>query len=82
MSIKTVYIEGASKKALNQRLAIDQHALEALEFNHFEGNEVWNVEQLANGTVVKIFSKYVGGNPYAKSYGNIARKADGKVWIK
>lgn len=82
MSIATVYVRAESKKALNDALAENQHAFEALKFDVFTGNDVFNLETLPVGTVIKVFDKMIHGIPYAKAYGTLARRKDGKVYVK
>lgn len=74
-----VYIHGDSKAAINRRLKAGDK-LEALYYG-LPYNDVFDVEALRDGCVVKVFSKYVGGNPYAKAYGTIKRDKNGKVTI-
>lgn len=75
-----VYIQAESKKALNMAL-IQGAKLEALYFG-IPHNDVYNLEELPDGTVVKLFTRYVGGNPYAKAYGTIKRNRNGFVQVK
>lgn len=74
-----VYVQAKSKAELNRRLAQGE-TFEALHYG-IPHNDVYDLERLPVGTVVKIFEKYVGGNPYAKAYGTVANKG-GKVIIK
>jgi hypothetical protein len=62
-----VYVKGASKKALNEKLALGQ-GIGATEYDMFSTNSCI-LNDLPTGTVVKVYEKMVGGNPYAKSYG-------------
>ena len=78
--IETVYVRANSKKELNARLASDG-AVQGDAFNPY-GSQMRHLESLPVGTVIKIYSKYVGGNPYAKAYGNIARDKSGRVFVK
>lgn len=82
MSIKTVYVQAKSKAEINRELKINPHKYEALQFSIFEGNDVFALESLPDGTVVKIFEKYVQGQPYAKAYGTIKRDKLGKVTLR
>lgn len=69
MSIPTVYVLGASKKALNELLSLDESGYQRCTQYHFQGSEQLNLFNMPNGTVIKIYSKLVGGSPYAKAYG-------------
>ena len=69
MSIKTLYIKANSKKAANEALKTGNE-LEVYEAKFMIGLVPANIEDFPTGTVVKIFSKFVGGQPYAKAYGN------------
>jgi hypothetical protein len=62
-----VYIKAASKKALNEKLALNER-IGATEYDMFSTNNCI-LNDLPTGTVVKVYDKMVGGNPYAKSYG-------------
>ena len=62
-----VYVKGASKKALNEKLALNER-IGATEYDMFSTNNCI-LNELPTGTVVKVYDKIVGGNPYAKSYG-------------
>ena len=78
--MKQVYVQHESKRALNNEILFGRR-FEALEYS-IAGNEVYNLEDLPDGTVVKLFTKYVGGNPYAKAYGTIKRNRNGMVQVK
>lgn len=67
MSIPTVYIKG-SKKMANLQLA-DGQKLFGLKFDLY-GSERVSLASMPDGTVIKFYDKFVGGNPYAKAYGN------------
>jgi hypothetical protein len=60
-SIQTLHINSKSKKAFNDLLK--------------EGNPraLRQIEGYPDGTVIKFFTKYVGGNPYVTSYGTIKK---------
>lgn len=75
-----VYVEAGSKKALNTALILGAR-FEALYYGT-PHNDVYNLEDLPDGTVVKLFTRYVGGNPYAKAYGTIKRNRNGFVQVK
>ena len=62
-----VYIEGKSKAQINRDL-VDGKPIVGTEITMFATTE-YPFESLPDGTVVKVFEKYVGGNPYAKAYG-------------
>lgn len=62
-----VYVKGASKKALNEKLALNER-IGATEYDMFSTNNCI-LNELPTGTVVKVYSEMIGGNPYAKSYG-------------
>ena len=81
MSIRTVYVEAASKAEINRRLKVDNNAFECVEFKMGQG-DVFDLERMPAGTVVKIWSKLVGGVPYAKAYGNVAYTKAGRVFLK
>ena len=82
MAIRTVYVQAKSKAEINRELKGNQHKYEALSFSIFEGNEVFDLEALPDGTVVKIFEKYVQNQPYAKAYGTIRRDKKGNVTLR
>ncbi len=75
-----VYVKAESKKALNVALVMGERC-EALYYG-IPHNDVYNLEALPDGTVVKLFTRYVGGNPYAKAYGTIKRNRNGCVQVK
>lgn len=68
-----VYIQG-TKKAANDKLAAGQPVY-ATEYVFMGGDTSHNAADLPTGCVVKFFEKYVGGNPYAKAYGQIKKDA-------
>jgi hypothetical protein len=80
MTIRTVYLRGKSKAQLNRELAAGK-LFECVAYD-INGADVFDLEKMPNGTVVKIYEKEVYGSPYAKAYGNVARKADGRVYLK
>jgi len=66
-----VYIKAKSKKEINEWCKSGV-AIEATEYNAFNPNgyETQHIlENLPTGTTVSVFSKFVGGQPYAKAYG-------------
>lgn len=80
MSIGTIYVQASSKAALNARLIADRGIPGNIYTPHSMTRE--RVENMPVGTVVKIFDKFIGGTPYAKAYGIIAKKKDGTVYVK
>ena len=68
-----VYIQANSKKAINEALASGKK-VPAVEYNMFNPNGQYMTDHILNdlptGTIVSVFSKYVGGQPYAKAYGS------------
>ena len=81
MGIKTVYVEGASKKDINARLIAGENVQE-IEFA-LAMVTYHTLRALPAGTVVKIYSQFSGGIPVAKAYGNITfDKKTGQVKIK
>jgi len=67
-----VYIQANSKKAINEALT-DGKKVPAVEYNMFNPNGYMTdhiLNDLPTGTIVSVFSKYVGGQPYAKAYGS------------
>jgi hypothetical protein len=73
-----IYIQG-NKKSTNEKLAAKKPVF-GDEFVMFNCT-THDVTAVPNGTVVKFFDKYVGGSPYAKSYGQVVNKG-GIVKIK
>jgi hypothetical protein len=80
MSIRTVYVKCESKKLLNEGLAQGKNFI-GYEYDLGGSNDV-NLRSLALGAVIKLFTKYVDGQPYAKAYGNVHYKKDGTISIK
>lgn len=72
MSIQ-VYVQGKSKAEINRRLAAGETIVGT---EHKLGSETkWPLsEMLPDGSIIKVFSKVVGGSPYAKSYGRWNQK--------
>ncbi len=64
-----VYIQGKSKAQINRDLKAGKPVV-AKEISMFN-TENHAFENLPDGTVVKVFENYVGGQPYAKSYGQV-----------
>lgn len=64
-----LYVKGASKKAVNERIAKGETVM-GENFSFFGGAGLYKLDKdLPKGTVVSIYEKLVGGQPYAKSYG-------------
>jgi hypothetical protein len=66
----TVYIKGNSKAAINRDLEAGK-AITATEYSF--GIMTHDFADLPEGTCVKVYSKMIGGNPYAKSYGTVKK---------
>ncbi len=65
-----LYVKGKSKKEINERLA-EGKTVYGENYSMFGGGEIYKLDaNLEDGTVIKIFDKYVSGSPYAKAYGN------------
>jgi hypothetical protein len=79
MSIRTVYVRAKSKAELNREIAAGK-LFECVEYTPFN-TEVYDLERMPDGTVVKIYEKEVHGSPYAKAYGNVSHK-NGVLFIK
>jgi len=77
--IPTIYVQAASKKALNVLLAAGADVLGVEE--GFLKSVPKPLREMPDGTVVKIFRErdHVG-NPIARSYGNVWRTG-GKVVV-
>jgi len=63
-----IYVQGTSKKAINERLASGQ-AVYGTEYNMLSTREHRLDDKLPEGTIISVFERIVAGNPYAKSYG-------------
>lgn len=81
MSIETVYVKAKSKKAINETIASGQRVYGTI-YSMFNGDREVDLATMPDGTVIKIFDKYVSGQPYAKAYGNVAHKKDGALYLK
>lgn len=78
--IDTVYVRADSKKALNYLLKAGADPQGEI-FDMFKGDRYVALSELADGAVVKIWSKRdFAGTPVAKAYGNIKRIA-GKLMV-
>jgi hypothetical protein len=74
MSVREVYMMGASKAGLNRQLAKGED-LVCKEYT-IAGATALMFSELPEGTIIKVYSKIVGGNPYARAYGS---KRRGKI---
>ena len=69
-----VYVQAKSKKQINEWIQSGTE-IEAVEYsmqNHMNGGDYetyHNLVDTPDGTVVAVFDKYVGGNPYSKAWG-------------
>lgn len=63
----TVYIKGASKKALNEKIA-EGKSIEWVSYSPMSTN-CGLMNELADGSAIKVWEKMSGGSPIAKSYG-------------
>lgn len=63
----TIYVNAKSKKEINDSLKLGKQIV-CIEYLPYTVNEKY-ISDCTTGTVVKIFEKYVGGSPLAKSYG-------------
>lgn len=71
MTIMTVYVRAKSKKALNEALSQNDPVWDvvvAIEYTPWQERHR-NLYDLPDGSVIKIYDKFVGGLPYAKAYG-------------
>ena len=68
MSIPTIYIYGTKRRA-NERLAMGEDIV-CENYSLFGGPDHATIRPYPDGTVVKFFTKTVGGSPYVVSYGN------------
>lgn len=62
-----VYINAKSKAEVNRSLK-EGKTVFAKEIKLGSVHD-YTFDQLPNGTTVKIYEKYIGGSPFAKSYG-------------
>ena len=65
----TVYIQGKSKADINRRLLAGEEIM-ADEYTMLNVIE-HRVNELRDGTIVKVYRGMVDGNPYATAYGVI-----------
>ena len=68
MTILTYYVNGASKKEINERLASGLTVL-ATYYSMFSSCTI-DLLNCAHGDVIKIWDKKSMGSPIAKAYGN------------
>lgn len=73
--INTYYIQAKSKKAVKDSLSNGEKVL-CLSFGFMSQTQTYIFQDIPNGSVIKIFDKFVSGSPYAKAYGN---KKNGKL---
>jgi hypothetical protein len=64
----TLYVQGKSKKALNELLANGTTVI-GTEYSLRQPVNYTLNSDLPHGTVIKVYEKIIGGNPYAKAYG-------------
>lgn len=68
----TIHIQAKSKKEINEKLAQGKKVY-GESYSLFGGGGTYELNKdLPTGTVIKIFEKYVSGNPFVKSYGTWA----------
>jgi hypothetical protein len=69
-----LYVEASSKKSLIQRLASGEE-ISGYNYSMFGGGGRYMLDDnLADGTIIAIYSKMVQGNPVAKSWGTWTNK--------
>jgi len=76
-----LYVKAASKAAVNKALAAGEAVL-GRNYSMFDHPGPYNLARCPVGTVVSIYSKVIGGSPYAKAYGVVAVNKAGKVVLK
>ena len=64
-----LYVKAKSKKELNERIAAGKTVYGENHSMFGDGGFYALNAELAAGTVISIFDKYVSGSPYAKAYG-------------
>ena len=79
MTIQTIYVEASSKKALNKAIECGHDPIGWI-YTPWE-ERATPLSEMRIGDVVKVFSKRVNGQPYAKAYGTIANK-NGQLFVK
>ena len=73
--MSTIYVSANSKKEINARLA-NGEAVRGEIYDFMQGDRVTLSPNWQNGDVIKVYSKRVGGQPYAKAYGQVTRNGD------
>lgn len=68
MSIMTLYVKAESKKAINERLSKGE-TVTGVSYTPWGETMHTLGPNLADGTVIKVWSKMSMGSPYAKAYG-------------
>lgn len=64
-----LYVKAESKKEANEKLTQGKRVF-GDNYSMFGSGGTYELNaELANGTSIKIYSKFSGGNPIAKSYG-------------
>ena len=63
-----MYIQAKSKKAINEMLKKGE-TVYATDYNMFAGDRTLLWLDIPENEPIKVFEKYVNGQPYAKSYG-------------
>ena len=63
-----LYIQAQSKKAINEAIA-NGHRIIGTNYSIFGGGGTYVLNECPAQTIVKVFKKYVGGQPYATAYG-------------
>lgn len=64
-----IYVQAKSKKAINERLALNE-VITGYNYSIFGGGGEYELnESLPSGTVIKVYEKTINGSPYAKAYG-------------
>ena len=64
-----IYVRANSKKEINQRLE-SKETVYGDNYSAFGGGGTYRLDDsLPDGTVIAVYSKMVGGSPYAKSWG-------------
>jgi len=77
---ETYYIKAASKAAINRALKAGGNVCGST-FSPW-GDRLCSVVDMPQGAVIKVFSKTIGGQPYAKAYGTVHHAKDGTTKIK
>lgn len=80
MTIETLYVRAASKAAINRTLAAGGQISGTVYTPCGQSSRL--LSEMPRGTVVKVFSKYVCGSPYAQSYGTVDHKKDGTLFVR